>query len=419
MDRRLACLAAAGAALAALAAPCRASESPPSAAEPLEQRIPKLIADLRDESFEVRTKAAKALAACGAPAAPALADVFNEKNPDARALAGEALAKIGLPAAAELVKRGNPDHLPAARYVFRCFEKMYLRDTSKFRVVFPDDPPPLQGEPAICLTTGSGHGGNLDILRATAAEGGLDILSARYARPRNTKEGEPRESVEVRRGTLRGAAWDLLRESLARIDAVRLESIPQTRLSMAMSSADFAVFLDLKMGSKQVFDYAFAGYAGDRYELSYAKPRAAASIINYWIDQFPMEKAEPNGAERAWITSRIIQDFARLKGTDHESSAWWVNERLTIVAGHLGTLEVLPALRGLLEKDTSKMQEHKQRPIQYAIDAAARLLKIDLQSKEVKAMDLEGVRLLVLDRVVKAVETLESPVPAENPAPRP
>lgn len=264
----------------------------------------------------------------------------------------------------------------------------------------------------VVLEFGSGHAGGLSLWRLSKRpeEQAFDVVG-----------------FELRQAHDRGPRGDTLLLARAQLDASRLEAALATARpaltarfreleppplprgvrgsTSSMSTASFHAFVELRDGWGDVLDGAYSGYPSSAEQARFLGLRAALGVLWPLVEPLATTPSVPTNEERAFFVRHYLASSARLQ----EPSAWWVRERATRLAGHLGTLALVPSLveqlrRTLTEFDASTDENPTaERLLEATLDALTRLTGWDARS------DAQGQALRLPDAARTYLESCSSP----------
>lgn len=247
---------------------------------------------------------------------------------------------------------------------------------------------------------GNGHGGALGWVRFQPGEEWVNVLSIQWDegwRPYKSKWPTDRAPVAVKRARLKPDAYAALLRELAVVSSAELK--PVERNGFISSSNDFWVYARLATKKKALLDLNWAGYDGSRAEPEFAKPRAAVRLARETIKGLDFKDRTLTDEERAWASAKFTRDWRKFKGL---GSHGWVRERYIKTIGVVGDEAALPVLREILATEPPKgnpRESSNGRCVYDAINAVTRLTKKDVRDKPVEEMDIEKMRLKVLDLI--------------------
>lgn len=252
--------------------------------------------------------------------------------------------------------------------------KHYAPTAAKAKLVITFACDPVVGPPAeITYEYGSGHGQDLALVRLRRNGAALEAL--RIARPPYGL-GRP-SSFEVERGTVPAAALDaLLPAARALLLAKLKERIPAdaTDRSDFFSSGDFHGLLRLRDAAGHVLERAFTGYPSSQEQLQSMPMAEVAELLYPLVDGIRWERAPVDDDVRAFFVGRYVA--AGL--TPHPGrAAWWVKERLVMMAEQAGTPSLVPSLVELALASGGDASVVRTR--EYAVDTLAALAGFDVR----------------------------------------
>jgi hypothetical protein len=257
--------------------------------------------------------------------------------------------------------------------------------------------PAFEPDAGLEIDDGGGHGGTLGWVRFQPGKDGVDVLSIQFDEGRHPYKSQwppDRAPVAVKRARLKPDAYRALVRDLAVVDSVKLK--PVERKGGRFTSNDFWVSARLMTDKKTLLDLDWAGY-GSGDEPGVAKPQAAVRLAQEAIKGLDFQDHTLTDGERAWASAKFARDWEKFKGLDFH---WWVRERYIVTVGVVGHEAALPVLREILATEPPKGKPREAsdgRCVYYAINAVTRLTKKDVRDKPVEEMDIEKVRLKVLD----------------------
>jgi hypothetical protein len=223
----------------------------------------------------------------------------------------------------------------------------------------------------IVFERGSGHGGSLELWRLKRAHAGVRRyellgLSARayFARP-----GEP--AAQALRGEVDAArveaALPLLRASLL---ALPHEIEPPRRpgyiggMRFVISSNDFHVAVELRDAAGAALERSFTGYGGSSGQEEHLPMSIANEALSAIVDAAGAEAAPVDDDARAFFARR-------LRRAEAFEPAWWVRERLGLLAASFGSGAVLGPLLAMAQATPGDASVERSRAL--ALGALAAL----------------------------------------------
>ncbi len=273
--------------------------------------------------------------------------------------------------------------------------------TSENYTVTWETVPVYAPEAELDIGDGNGHGGTLGWIRFQPGKNGVDVLSIQFDegwRPYKSKWPPDRASVSIKCARLKSDAYAALLHNLAVVDSAKLKPIEGS--GSTSSSNDFWVYAYLTSNKKTLLELNWAGYEGSMHELDFAKPQAVVRLAREAIEGLDFRDHTLTDRERAWASGKFARDWQKFKGAEFH---WWVRERYIETIGVTGDGGALQILRDILAAEPTKGKrqddDSDKRCIYYAINAATRLIKIDVRNKPVEEMDIEKTRKKVLDLI--------------------
>jgi hypothetical protein len=245
----------------------------------------------------------------------------------------------------------------------------YLRGfaNSTLQVTFPcDGLGPVIRE--IVIETGEGHGGSLELWRATRGTRGYDVRGIVYQGGSLTQSARPHA---IATGTVAHQALELERVRAALVAKPR-EVRPRPARgvvdspSWTLSSRDFHVVIRLVDDAGRVLERRYTGYAGSDGQDVYLGPELALEALAP-ITQLSASPLAPGDPDRALFAERFL---AAAPHFDDEY-AWWVMERMVDLSRALGSRALIPALLTRLVVDEPTRSRVDAR--RDAVDALARI----------------------------------------------
>jgi hypothetical protein len=270
----------------------------------------------------------------------------------------------GLPAAPKPAERlpgaTCRDHARVERQLRAVLTKSFQRSANgRVDVVFGCDP--VGGEPAeVMLETGYGHGGSLTLWRLQRAESGsaFDVLGvASDGWITAPSDLDRATSLQVTRGTL--PAQDLERALItvrpaltAVVREVEPPPLPNAIGSRSMfhSSGNFHHFVRLADQHHEL-EAGYTGYPHSGAQRMYVGLELAHDALTPLFEHFEFERELAPPDLREWLSAYVVAAWPRLQ----DSSAWWVRERLVVLAGKAGNASVVPLIVAQLERGLSEV----------------------------------------------------------------
>ena len=259
--------------------------------------------------------------------------------------------------------------------------------------------PAFDAEAVLEIGDGNGHGGTLGWVRIKPGKRGVEVLSIQFDKgwhPYKTKWPPDHAPVAVKSASMRPDRYALLLADLAVVDSAKLQPVERSGFISSGSSNDFWVYARLTTDKETLLDLNWAGYEGSRGELEFAKPRAAVRLAREAVRGLDFKDHSLTDGERSWASAKFARDWNG-SGLD-----WWVRERYIQTIGVVGDEAVLPILGEVLATEPLKGKPRNSsdgRLVYYAINAVTALTKNDVRDKPVEEMDIEKVRLKVLDLI--------------------
>lgn len=259
--------------------------------------------------------------------------------------------------------------------------------------------PAFDAEAVLEIGDGNGHGGTLGWVRFQPGKHGVEVLSIQFDKgwhPYKSKWPPDRAPVVVTSANMMPDRYALLLADLAVVDSAKLQPVERNGFISASSSNDFWVYARLTTDKDTLLDLNWAGYEGSRGELKFAKPRAAVRLAREAVRGLNFKDHSLTDGERSWASEKFARDW---NGLDLD---WWVRERYIQTIGVVGDEAVLPLLREVLATEPlqGKPRESSDgRRVYYAINAVTALMKKDVRDRPIEEMDIEAVRLKVLDLI--------------------
>jgi hypothetical protein len=289
------------------------------------------------------------------------------------------------------------DHRRAETILARKIVKDYERTVtgSIVDVSFGCDPL-TQDLQEVVIELGFGHGGSLEIWRIRRDESGSDfsvlgIGNRGYYAP--STSGAP---VRIGRGHIPAG---VLEKALARarpaltvmVREIEPPPPPNGALgrSFSSSSGDFHHYFRLTDGMHELVRH-YTGYPSSSDQPRYVGVTAAMEALRPLLESVPLDGSDPNAEER----ELFVRSFLAAAPRFDEPFAGWVRDRYLMLAEHLGTPELVPALvreleRGLSEGEGQPDDGHEkitfERRLEYSLAALARITGWDPRKDEVGA----------------------------------
>jgi hypothetical protein len=286
----------------------------------------------------------------------------------------------GLPAASKHTEPSPGatcrDHAPIERRLRALLTKDFQRSRNgRVDVVFGCDPVGEVTE--LSLETGYGHGGSLTLWRLRRPENGstFDVLGvASDGWITAATDAERATTVQVTRGVV--TAQDLERALVtarpaltALVREVEPPPLPNSLGSYSMfhSSGNFHHFIRLQDDRNHALEASYTGYPHSDAQRLYVGLEVAHDAIVPLFENFEFEREAANQELREWFSAYVVRAWPRLE----HSSAWWVRERLVILAAKAGEHTVVPMIVSQIERG---LQEVAAAPAERAADMAERYL---------------------------------------------
>jgi hypothetical protein len=320
----------------------------------------------------------------------------------------------GLPAVSKPAERlpgaTCRDHAPVERQLRALLTGSFQRSANgRVDVVFGCDP--LGSEPTeVTFETGYGHGGSLTLWRLRRAESGsaFDVLGvASDGWITGPSEIDRATSLRVTRGSL--AAQELeralitVRPALTAVVREVKPPLPPNSLgssSMFYSSGNFHHFVRLTDQHNEL-EAGYTGYPHSGAQRVYVALEVAHDALTPLFEHFEFEREVAPPDLRDWFSAHVVAAWPRLQGR----SAWWVRERLVVLAGKAGNASVVPLIVSQLERGLSEVSAA---PRERATEIAERYLPEPLTAlQQVTGWDARvgsnGTSLSLADSAQQAV----------------
>jgi hypothetical protein len=268
------------------------------------------------------------------------------------------------------------DHASIERQLRAVLTRSFQRSANgRLDVVFGCDP--IVGELSeVSLETGYGHGGSLTLWRLRRAENGsaFDVLGVasdgwitapsdldRAATVLVTRGTLPEQDLERALITARPALTAVVRE----VEPPPLPNAIGSR-SMFHSSGNFHHFVRLSDQHHEL-EAGYTGYPNSDAQRLYVGLEIAHDALTPLFEHFEFEREVAAHELREWFSAYVVAAWPRLQ----DRSAWWVRERLVVLAGKAGNASVVPPIVSQLELGLSEVSAA---PPERASDLAQRYL---------------------------------------------
>jgi len=294
-----------------------------------------------------------------APSARAMLPALGRSAPPNRCLPN------GLPVAAKLPpERAGAtcrDHSAAERRLRSEIAKRFQRSVAgKLEVSFGCDP--LVGQvTGLAIETGYGHGGSLQVWRVTRGRdaSSFDVLGvAADGWIKHADETSVATTLLVARAAIRA---DVLERALSTVrpalTAVVREIEPPPLpnalhgVSMFTSSGNFHQRVWLGDDLEDELEASYTGYPNSATQRLYLGLEIAREALEPLFENFEFRRESADADLRAWFSEYLVRAWPRLQ----QSSAWWVRERLVVLAGKAGDASVVPMIVSELERGLSEV----------------------------------------------------------------
>ena len=216
----------------------------------------------------------------------------------------------------------------------------------------------------VVFESGSGHGGNLRIVRFQREEA---TPRARYAVRLIDSQHNGTLRLEVRTASIDARTFDAVVArarvaAVARPHAVKLVD-PKGGLGLSgtFSSNDFHLRITIVDDQGEETDRAFTGYESSDEQEAYLPMRIAAEPIQQLLGAAAFVTVAPTDIDRDLFTARLL---ATMSG----KPSWWIAERYVGVAAKLGTPAGIPALVRVLKANGGASEPRAR---EAAVDAIA------------------------------------------------
>ncbi len=248
---------------------------------------------------------------------------------------------------------------------------------------------------------GSGHGGSLEFYRAEWHAEELHVTRLalepdrrRYATPYPLDEPEATLVTTKLPAPDALEALELVRRAIGlRLKERELDPLKGRRYSS--SSADFHSRLTVSVGNVTLFDESYTGYPSNRSQPEYLSLRVAERVLWELLRDSEWKPATDSETARKRLLTRI-SDFAK--------DGWWVKDRLLQILGVVGDERFLPFLQARIEDELPTNSIGATRTLYYALNAYARLSKLDLRPDKPETMDVREVRAAYLEEFARVRE---------------
>ena len=303
------------------------------------------------------------------------------------------------------------DHASIERQLRAVLIKGFQRSANgRVDVVFGCDP--IADEVTeVSFETGYGHGGSLTVWRLTRAEKAtsFDVLGIasdgwitapsdldRAKSLQVTRGILPAQELERTLSTVRPALTAVVRE----IEPPPLPNSMGWR-SMFHSSGNFHHYLQLRDDQNHALEASYTGYPHSDAQRLYVALEIAHDAIAPLFEHFEFEREIASPALRDWFSAYVVRAWPRLQ----DPSAWWVRERLVVLAGKAGNASVVFAIISELERGLAEVST--VRP-EHAASSAERYLTEPLTAlRQVTGWDARfgpsGTLLSLVDSARQAV----------------
>lgn len=245
------------------------------------------------------------------------------------------------------------------------FERAYrpTRAGARIESTFECDPVGVLSE--LVFETGTGHGQGLSLVRLRWQDGRLAGL--RISRRGGLAKDGGRTDVE--RVVIEATDVDRVMPWLRGLLAVQLtEQVPADSHGGAGygSSASWHGLLLVRDAAGHVRERSYTGAGGEQlHSIPVAEITATLQPV---LEALPWQSAAIDGEVRAFFVSRFLA-----AGPDR--AAWWVKERLVMLAADVGTAALVPRLVALAQD--IRVDASVQRTREHALTALAALAGFD------------------------------------------
>jgi hypothetical protein len=218
----------------------------------------------------------------------------------------------------------------------------------------------------IVIEAGEGHGGSLEMWRATRTKNRFEVRGIVYQGAAMTSAAKPHE---IATGNIAAPDLERVRAALAaKVREIEPKRNPNTISfpSMSFSSRDFHLVIRLTDDAGRVLERRYTGYSGSQGQDVFAGLVVAQQELAA-ITAIPATKVATSDADRKLFAERFN---AAVPHFDDEYF-WWVMERYVDLARELGTNATIAGLLTRLvvaKPDRSKVDARAD-----ALDALARI----------------------------------------------
>jgi hypothetical protein len=212
---------------------------------------------------------------------------------------------------------------------------------AEISVTFACDP--LAGPPIeVVFEYGSGHGQDLALVRLSRRGDTLEAL--RLQRP--SYFTHPGSLFEAERAAVPAAALDALLPAVRALVLAKLEErVPEDEAGRSgfFSSGDFHGLVRLTDAKGHVIERAFTGYPSSEEQLQSMPMTEIEELLYPLVDHLRWEPVPLDTGARAFFVWRYLAAGLEPPGR----AAWWVRERLVMMAESAGTSALIPSLVAL------------------------------------------------------------------------
>ncbi len=276
------------------------------------------------------------------------------------------------------------DHRREERALRPQISRRYDKRTkgSTLEVYFGCDPV-TSAVTAVQIELGYGHGGSLqlwELSRADETADTFDVLAVAndtYYAPATTVDDKP--GMLVARGSLPVRDLD---KTLAQVRPLltaemrEIEPPPSNTLQMSLStsSGDFHHRISIVDAVGHELSAQYTGYPSSTEQHRYLGLQLAMDELRPILARFKFSPESRSPALAKWYVQQALQAWPRVQG----HYAWWVRERLVLMAGKIGDRNLVPLVveqleRGLGEVDAVEADRVKDTAERYLTEPLAAL----------------------------------------------
>lgn len=231
---------------------------------------------------------------------------------------------------------------------------------------------PIAAPWELVFETGSGHGQGLALVRLRWQ--GAQLAGLRISRRGGLVQGD--EATVVERVVIEGTQVDRALPGLRGLLAVQLtERVPVEPQggSGYGASGSWHARVSLRDTAGHVRERGFTGSDGGSEQVHSIPVAEITATLRPLIDAFPWQTAAVDDDARAFFVSRFI-------AAGPDQAAWWIKERLVVLAADVGTPALIPRLVRLAQD--IRVDASVQRTRDHALAAVARLAQFDARIDE-------------------------------------